>query len=108
MLEIGGIVAFDPSRQNMLFPCGSREFEPLQLLDHAQHAVSAAQLHSRSDVLPSEQKLHEVRRRYGLDLSAHAAPGQTMNPRQQHSSTPLDAAVCAAFGRKFAAHRDTG
>ena len=88
MLEVGGIVAFDPSRQDDAAPMRApgAPVAP-QLLDHAQHAVSSAQLHSRSDVLPSEQKLRESGRRYGLDSLAHAAQGQAMNPRQQHSIT---------------------
>ena len=54
MFEIGGIVVLDPRRQNVLLPCRRRQLDSLQLLDHLQDAVAAAQLQSRSHMLPSK------------------------------------------------------
>ena len=56
---------------------------------HFQQSALAAELRSRSHVLPAQQPAHELRRRDRLHLLAQPADRQAMNARQQPPVAPL-------------------
>src|SRR5947199_7872346 len=70
LVEMCRLVTGNAAPENVPFPCTSRNFKALELPDNFQRAVLAAHLRSRSDVLPPQQHIHELRSRHLLDLLA--------------------------------------
>ena len=90
LIEMGRVVIRDATSQHKPFPgiCGN--FEALQLADDFQRAVLTAHLCSRSNMLPSQQPVHELRGCDRFNLLAQGRDRQPMNPRQQPAFAPLD------------------
>src|SRR2546428_11058136 len=89
MLEISRIVEADTRRNDVLFPRRRRELHPLQQTDDLEHAVPAVELRTRLDVLPAEQKAHEVCGGGCLPPPAGPAPRGPGGAGQQPAPAPL-------------------
>src|ERR1039457_263883 len=102
VIEVGGIIVRDSARQNKSFPGACRYFESLQLTDYFERPMSAAHLRARSDMLPAQKPVHELRRRDWSDLLAQGRNCQPVNARQQTPLAPFglrDYLAMAALGR---------
>src|SRR5580698_6608175 len=90
LIEITRLVVEDSSPEYKSLPGVRRHFESLQLTNDLERAMLAAHLRPRSDVLPPQQPIHELRGGDRLDLFAQRGDGEPMNPRQQSPFAPFN------------------
>ena len=73
----------------MRLPGRRCRFETGQLCNDVQETRLAMQTRPRDDMLPLEEKSHELGRGHWLDFFPQPADGQAMNAPQQPAVTPL-------------------
>ena len=111
MFQIRRFIFFQPRRQDMLFPGGRWKLQPLELLNHSEHAVSSGEMPGGGKMLPIKQKLHELGGGDRFDLLAHAPESQPVDTREERALAPF---YCAWRPRraihhgKFAAQHGAG
>src|SRR5208337_5696097 len=89
LIEVRRIVVRDSAAEHKAFPRARRNFKPLQLANDFERPMFAPYLCTRSQVLPAQQPIHELRSRDRLDLLAQGCDRQAMNPSQQTPLAPL-------------------
>ena len=94
LIQMRRIVIRDSPSENKALPRTRRNFETLQLAQHFERSMLAPYLRSRSNMLPAQQPIHELRRRDRFDLLAQSRHRQAMNARQQSPFAPLDLDPC--------------
>src|SRR5690348_11664164 len=92
-IEMGRVVFAHTLPQDLPLPSIRGNLESLKLAQYFQQTAFAVELCSRSDVLPSWQPAHELRRSRWLDLLAQGAKRKAMNARQQSPIAPLRRAI---------------
>src|SRR5690349_5981340 len=91
LVEVGGIVFADATREHVAFPGVRRKFKPLQLREDFEQSALTTRFRTRRDMLPTQEPPHELRLGNGLNLPAQSGDGQAVNAGQQPS--------VAKFGR---------
>ena len=89
LIEVRRIVVADSACQYKPFPRAGWNFKPLQLPDHFQRSMLASHLRTRSEVLPAQKPVHELRCFDRFDLLAQRRNRQAMNASQQTPLAPL-------------------
>ena len=89
-----GIILSHPRRQDGTFPGGRRRLEAGQLANDRFESLIAVQARAGRDMLPLEEKHHELRRGHRLDVLAEPADRQTVDTRQQAAIAPLHRFQC--------------
>ena len=84
-----GAVVLDARKQQFRLPRPGGAGKPLQLAQHFGQRLRTTQALVRCQVLPVEQKAHEVLEADRFDLPAQAFHGVAMNARQQMAFAPL-------------------
>src|SRR5204862_8212891 len=82
-IEPLALVTLDACGQDVRLPRACRQLEALNLFDHGQNAASALAPATRLDVLPAQEKAHQVLRRDGLDLAAQPLDRVRVDPGEQ-------------------------
>ena len=90
MVERTGVVGGEAAGEDVALPGAGGNFEALQLAQRLLQAVLAAQTGAGREVLPAQQPMHELGRRYWLNLLAQGGDGEVVDARQQAPVTPLE------------------
>src|SRR5262249_34771966 len=89
LVEPFGTVAADACRQDGGLPGAGGDLESLKLLDRGQEALPPLELAVRRDVLPAQQKAHQILSGDRLDLSAEPIRRVAMDSREEASLAVL-------------------
>ena len=85
-----GVVGGDAAGEDVSLPGAGGDFKALQLAQRLLQAVLAAQSGAGREVLPAQQPMHELGRRYGLNLLAQGGDGEVVDARQQAPVAPFE------------------
>ena len=89
-VERGTVVASDAAGKDVAFPSAGGDFKALQLAQDFQQSVLATQIGAGCEMLPAQQPMHELGRRYWLNLLSESRDREPVNARKQAAVTPLD------------------
>ena len=95
-VERGTVVVGDAAGENVALPGAGGDFKALQLAQSFQQSVLAAQVGAGREMLPAQQPVHELGRRYWLNLLSEGCDREAVNAREQAAVAPLDDAGGAA------------
>ena len=99
MVERGTVVVGDAAGEDVALPGAGGNFKALQLAQSFQQSVLAAQGGAGREVLPAQQPMHELGRRYWLNLLAQGGDGEVVDAREQAAVAPLEVRRCCGIGR---------
>src|SRR5581483_7411128 len=102
-VEVGGVVARDARGEHVLFPGAGGQLEPLELAHDREQALPAVKLRAGVDVLPAQQKAHQVGRAHRLDLAPQRPQREAVDAGEE---PPLAPFLLVGPGREATAQRD--
>ena len=95
-VERGAVVVGDAAGEDVALPGAGGDFKALQLAQSFEQSVLAAQGGAGCEVLPAQQPMHELGRRYWLNLLAQGCDGEAVDAREEAAVTPLERSGGAA------------
>ena len=89
-VERGTIVVGDAAGEDVALPGTGGDFKALQLAQSFQQSVLAAQTGTGCEMLPTRRPMHELGRRYWLNLLSEGCDREPVNACEQTAVAPLD------------------
>ena len=88
-IEPLGAIALNPGRQDLRFPCTRSHVDTLELLDNLANAMGTDALRTGSDMLPLEEKAHQILGGNRLHRRSQACLRIAVDPGEQSTRTEL-------------------